>query len=57
MNCQDLIAKMADKGYWTSPNGATPHSTLYAAIAREISTKGKDARFKKTERGQFAANA
>jgi hypothetical protein len=30
---------------------------LYAAIMREVKTKGKDARFVKTERGKFAANA
>jgi hypothetical protein len=57
MNCQALIEAMAAKGYWRSPNGKTPHSTLYAAIAREITAKGKDARFRKTDRGQFAANA
>jgi hypothetical protein len=38
-------------------NGKTPHATLYAAIIREISVKGKDARFKKTDRGLFTANA
>ncbi len=32
----------------------TPHATLYSAILREIGTKGKGARFKKTERGKFA---
>ncbi len=47
---------MAAKGYWKSPGGQTPASTLYAAIAREINTKGQDARFKKTDRGLFAAN-
>src|SRR6516165_1801669 len=56
MNCQELIEEMSRKGYWTSPNGATPQATLYAAMAREIQTKGKDARFVKTERGKFAAN-
>jgi hypothetical protein len=45
---------MAKKGYWTSPGGKTPAATLYSAILREISTKGKDARFTKTERGKFA---
>jgi hypothetical protein len=30
---------------------------LYSAILRELTTKGKDARFRKTERGKFAANA
>src|SRR5262245_61662870 len=54
MNCHDLIDTMAKKGYWSSPNGRTPAATLYAAIAREITTKGKDARFQKTDRGLFA---
>ena len=57
MNCQELIDEMSRKNYWTSPNGATPQATLYAAMAREIKTKGKDARFVKTDRGKFAANA
>src|SRR5438067_311643 len=54
MTCQELIEAMAAQGYWTSPAGKTPHATLYAAILREINTKGPDARFQKTERGQFA---
>jgi len=53
MNCKDLIESMANMGYWNSPAGNTPHSTLYAAILREIGVKGKEARFKKTERGKF----
>ena len=55
MNCKALIETMATKGLWTSPGGKTPHATLYSAILREIATKGKEARFKKTERGHFAA--
>ena len=51
MNAKELIEAMAKKKLWTSPGGKTPHATLYAAILREINTKGKDARFKKTERG------
>jgi hypothetical protein len=54
MNCQDLIRVMAEKGYWTSPGGKTPHSTLYAAIAREIKVKGTDSRFVKADKGKFA---
>ena len=54
MNCKELIAAMAAKKYWTSPGGKTPAQTLYSAIQREINTKGKDARFKKTDRGHFA---
>jgi hypothetical protein len=57
MNCQALIAAMAEKKLWTSPGGKTPSATLYSSILREINTKGKDARFKKTERGKFAAKA
>ena len=57
MNAKELIDAMAANGLWTSPGGKTPHATLYSAITREISTKGSDARFQKTERGKFAANA
>ncbi len=54
MNARDLIATMAEQGLWTSPNGKTPHATLYAAMLREINDKGAKARFKKTGRGLFA---
>ena len=50
-----MIKAMAEKGYWTSPGGKTPAATLYSAILRELQTKANDARFKKTERGKFAA--
>ena len=53
MNCKELVDAMAAKGYWSSPGGKTPHATLYSAILREITTKGNDARFKKTDRGHF----
>jgi len=56
MNAKEMIEAMAAKNLWTSPGGKTPHQTLYAAIIRELSTKGNDARFKKTERGKFTAN-
>jgi len=55
MNAKELVEAMAAKNLWTSPGGKTPHATLYSAILREINTKGNDARFKKTERGKFAA--
>ena len=54
MNCQEMVAAMAAKGYWSSPGGKTPSSTLYSAIHRELKTKGSDARFRKTERGKFS---
>ncbi len=54
MTTREMIDAMTAKGYWTSPGGKTPHATLYSAILREIGTKGKEARFKKTERGKFS---
>ena len=56
LNCKGLVEAMADKGYWKSPGGQTPDRTLYSAILREINNKGKHARFKKADRGQFALN-
>jgi hypothetical protein len=53
MRCTELIAAMTAKGYWTSPAGKTPASTLYAALLRELRTKQDQARFRKTERGKF----
>jgi hypothetical protein len=54
MNSRGMIEAMAKKGYWTSPGGKTPHATLYSAIITEITRKGKESRFKKTDRGHFA---
>jgi hypothetical protein len=56
LNATEMIQTMAERGLWSSPNGKTPAATLYAAIIREIATKGDAARFRKVERGQFAAN-
>jgi hypothetical protein len=53
MNAKQMVEAMAAKGLWTSPGGKTPHATLYSAILREIGTKGKEARFKKHDRGKF----
>ena len=52
MTTKEMIEAMAAKGYWSSPNGQTPAATLYSAILREIKTKGKEARFEKSEKGQ-----
>jgi HB1, ASXL, restriction endonuclease HTH domain len=57
MTCAEMIAAMAQKGYWTSPAGKTPEGTLYSALLRELNTKGDAARFHKTGRGQFARKA
>ncbi|MBU6175597.1 MAG: hypothetical protein KGQ60_17445, partial [Planctomycetes bacterium] len=53
MNCKAMVEAMRIEGLWSSPGGATPDATLYASILREINAKGKDARFRKTERGHF----
>jgi hypothetical protein len=53
MTCKEFIDAMAQKGYWSSPKGKTPASTLYSAVLRELTTKGKESRFKKADRGQF----
>jgi hypothetical protein len=52
MNAQELITAMQAKGYWTSPDGKTPHATLYSAILRDLA-KGDDSKFVKAERGRF----
>ncbi len=53
MRSGEMIAAMVEQGLWQSPNGKTPEATLYAAIIREIGTKGDSARFRKVERGKF----
>ena len=57
MTCRQMVDAMTAAGLWSSPGGATPDATLYASILREIKTKGKVARFRKTERGHFALAA
>jgi len=57
MRAKELIEAMTVRGLWTSPNGKTPEATLYAAMLREITTKGAQARFRKVDRGQFEFNA
>jgi hypothetical protein len=55
MNTQELITAMTEKGLWTSPGGLTPAATLYSAILRELKAKDGESRFRKTEKGKFAA--
>lgn len=55
MSARELVEAMASKGYWTSPGGRTPAATLYAAITREIASKGATSRFRKTDKGRFAS--
>lgn len=53
LNCLAMVEAMLAKGYWTSPGGKTPASTLYASLLRHIQKHGKAARFIKTDRGLF----
>jgi len=56
MNTKEIVQTMLAKGLWKT-GGKTPAATIYAAIIGEIAAKGKDARFRKTGRGQFEAVA
>jgi len=54
MNTKQMVEKMLADGLWKT-GGKTPAATIYAAILREVRAKGKDARFRKVERGKFEA--
>ena len=55
LNCKAIVERAIEKGYWKT-NGKTPAGTIYAAILRETQKKGKQARFRKAERGKFTLN-
>jgi hypothetical protein len=55
MTAKELIAAMAAQGLWNSPKGKTPANTLYAAVMREINTKGDESRFSRPEPGKFTS--
>jgi len=52
MTTGEMVARMLEVGLWKT-KGKTPAATIYAAIIREIATKGSTARFRKVERGKF----
>jgi hypothetical protein len=54
MRCKDIVDLAVARGLWTPRDGKTPANTLYAAISREIKTRGDASRFAKAERGKFA---
>lgn len=54
LSAGDLIAKMEAGKLWTSAAGKTPSATLYAAMVREITVKGKESRFSRPGPGRFA---
>jgi hypothetical protein len=55
MQAKQIVDAVVERGLWKAGAGKTPHATLYAAMTREIAAKGKDTRFRKVDRGQFAA--
>ena len=55
LRCKDMVEKMISTGLWQT-GGKTPSATIYSAILREITVKGGDARFTKTDRGLFTIN-
>jgi hypothetical protein len=55
LQCKTMVARMQEQGLWTT-TAPTPAATLYSAILREMTTKGANSRFKKTDRGHFGLN-
>jgi hypothetical protein len=53
LQCKTMVTRMQEQGLWTT-TAPTPAATLYSAILREMTTKGANSRFKKTDRGHFA---
>jgi hypothetical protein len=53
MSCKVMVEQMLAKGLWAT-TGATPSSTLYSALIREIANRKDASRFKKTGPGEFA---
>jgi hypothetical protein len=52
LNCGEMVKQMLERGLWAT-GGKTPAATIYAAIIREIATRGDKSRFRKTDRGMF----
>ena len=52
LNAQDIVGQMLARGLWKT-EGKTPAATIYAAMIREIRTKGSASRFFKADRGRF----
>jgi len=52
LSVKEVVALALGRKLWQT-NGKTPAATIYAAIIREIATKGDAARFRKVDRGKF----
>ncbi len=55
LSAPQLIERMAEAKLWMSPGGKTPAATLYAAISRDIASKGAESRFRKSSPGHFVS--
>jgi hypothetical protein len=56
LDVKTVLARMLERGLWKT-SGKTPAATIYSAIIREISGKGSNSRFQKSDRGRFTATA
>lgn len=56
MRTKDIMEQMVDRELWVSPGGSTPDATLTSAIIRDIAKRGEASRFKRVDRGNYAAN-
>jgi len=55
LGVKTIVETAAEKGWWKS-DAATPAATIYAAVIREICTKGEKSRFQRgAARGTFRA--
>jgi HB1, ASXL, restriction endonuclease HTH domain len=54
MTCKEMVEKVLATGLWQT-KGKTPSATLYSAILRECRNKGDAVRFRKVDKGRFAA--
>jgi hypothetical protein len=52
LSVKEIVALALGRKLWQT-SGKTPAATIYAAIIREIATKGDAARFRKVARGRF----
>ena len=52
LTTKEMVSLMIGRKLWQT-SGKTPATTIYAAIIREIATKGDGARFRRFERGEF----
>jgi len=55
LTCKEIVRRMLEGGLWQT-SGRTPGATLSASMQREITKRGKEARFVRTARGLYGLN-